>query len=127
MQSLGQYDKAILSDEIAMLAVFMPIVRDAAFAYKDLWNIHKIRKQRNRPNGVSGQPQILYDFPPTADGSYGVAIDPEFAQRIEDGLEPWGKPKIAGLPAPPIPLLRTKLMFPRSRRVPSSTDPSLVL
>jgi hypothetical protein len=78
-----------------MLAVYMPLVREAAIVYKDLWNIHKIRKQPNRPNAVSGQPQILYDFPPTAEGSYGVAIDPEFAKIIEDGLEEWGKFTIA--------------------------------
>ena len=74
-----------------MLAVYMPLVRSAAIAYKDLWNIHKIRRQPNRPNAISGQPQILYDFPPTADSSYGVAIDPEFAKKIEEGLEEWGK------------------------------------
>lgn len=78
-----------------MLVVYMPLVREAAIAYKDLWNIHKIRKQPNRPNAVSGQPQILYDFPPTAEGSYGVAIDPEFTKIIEDGLEEWGKFTIA--------------------------------
>jgi hypothetical protein len=39
-----------------MLAVYMPIVREAAMGYKDLWNIHRIRRQPNRPNAISGQP-----------------------------------------------------------------------
>lgn len=73
-----------------MLAVYMPIVRHAAFEYKDLWNIHKIRKQPNRPNAVSGQPEYLYDDPQTADGSYGIPIDPEYAKKVLDNLEPWG-------------------------------------
>ena len=85
-----------------MLAVFMPIVRESTFAYKDLWNIHKIRKQPKRPNCVTGQPQVLYDFPPTGGGRYGVAIDPEFAKRIEEGLEPWGKPEPLLLSTPQV-------------------------
>ena len=87
-----QYDNRNLADVIAMLAIYMPIVREAAMGYKDLWNIHKIRKQPNRPNAVSGQPQLLYDDPPTGEyGSYGVPIDPEFAKTIEDSMEEWGE------------------------------------
>jgi hypothetical protein len=29
----------------------------------------------------------LYDFPLTGNGSYEVVIDPEFAKKIEEGLE----------------------------------------
>jgi hypothetical protein len=85
LQSTNQFNKDALSDQIAMLAIFMPIVRESAIAYKDLWNIHKIRKQRNRPNSVVGQPQVLYDFPPTAEGSYGVArVAHKRAQAISE-------------------------------------------
>ena len=95
LRSTGQFDKDSVADKIAMLAIYMPIIREAAIAYKDLWNIHTIRKQPNRPNAVSGQPEILYDFPPTGEGSYGVQIDPEFVQQIEAGLEEWGMFKMA--------------------------------
>jgi hypothetical protein len=33
----------------------------------------------------------LYDFLLTGNGSYGVVIDLEFAKKIEEGLEKWGK------------------------------------
>ena len=74
-----------------MLAVYMPIVREASMGYKDLWNIHRIRRQPNRPNPISGQPQVLYDFPPEEVQSYGGPIDPEFALKIEESIEEWGK------------------------------------
>jgi hypothetical protein len=33
----------------------------------------------------------LYDFPLTGNGLYRVVINPEFAKKIEEGLEKWGK------------------------------------
>ena len=42
-----------LSDQIAMLVVYMPIVQDAAHSYAELWNHHQIWKQPNWPNAVT--------------------------------------------------------------------------
>jgi len=74
-----------------MLAVYMRIVREATEEYVELWNIHLIRKQNNRPNSVSGQPEVLYEDPPYGVEKYGVPIDPEFAKKIEDSLPAFGK------------------------------------
>ena len=43
----GQFEKDNLGDRIAMLVVYMPIVRDAVHAYVELWNHRRIRKQPN--------------------------------------------------------------------------------
>jgi hypothetical protein len=91
LSEANQFDKDQPADRIAMLAVYMPLVREATFAYKDLWNIHRIRKQPNRPSAVSGQPEILYNYPPGEVQSYGVPVDPEFAKEIESSLGDWGK------------------------------------
>jgi hypothetical protein len=74
-----------------MQAVYMPIVRQAAYEYMELWNIHKIRKQPNRPNAVVGRPEQLYNDPADGIQSYGVPIDIEFAKNIEESMENWGK------------------------------------
>ena len=73
-----------------MLAVYMPLVRQATEEYVELWNIHFIRSQKNRPNSVAGQPEVLYEDPPDGVKSYGVPIDPEFAKTIQDSMPSWG-------------------------------------
>jgi hypothetical protein len=86
----GQFEKGNLGDRIAMLAVYMPIVRDATHAYVELWNHHRIRKQPNRPNAVSGFPYLLYHYPPSGVGSYEVPISQEYISQLEESLEEWG-------------------------------------
>jgi hypothetical protein len=66
----GQFEEGDLGDRITMLAIYMPIIREAAIAYKDLWNCYKIRKQPNRPNAVTGQPMVLYYYPDPEIRSY---------------------------------------------------------
>lgn len=64
------------ADRIALLAVYMPIIRLAIHQFTDVWNRHKIRKQRKRPWVVPGRPQDLYD------DHEGV---PDFAVPIPNG------------------------------------------
>ena len=73
-----------------MLVVYMPIVRDAAHSYVELWNHHRIRKQPNRPNAVTGQPVLLYHYPPSGVNSYEVSIDCNYLKQLEESLEEWG-------------------------------------
>jgi hypothetical protein len=73
-----------------MLAIYMPIVREAAIAYKNLWNCHKIRKQPNRPNAVTGQPMILYYYPNPKVKSYRQPINKEFISELQVSLQEWG-------------------------------------
>jgi hypothetical protein len=72
-----------------MLAIYMPIIREAAMNYRELWNIHRIRLQPNRPNSVAGQPEVLYEI---HDGvnSYGVPINKAHAQSLQESLGDWG-------------------------------------
>jgi len=69
----------------------MPLVRAATFAYKDLWNLHTIRKQPNRPNAVSGQPYQLYHYPKPEVKSYGRPINQEFVSDLYKSFDGWGK------------------------------------
>jgi hypothetical protein len=73
-----------------MLAIYMPIIREAAIAYKDLWNCHKIRKQPNRPNAVTGQPMVLYHYPDPEVKSYRQPINQDFVSELQASLQAWG-------------------------------------
>ena len=86
----GQFEKGHLGDRIAMLAIYMPIVREAAIAYKDLWNCHKIRKQPNRPNAVIGQPMVLYHYLDPEVKLYGQPINQDFVSELQASLQAWG-------------------------------------
>lgn len=41
----------------------MRMLRKEVRVFVESWNNHKIRKQRNRPNSVSGRPWFLYEHP----------------------------------------------------------------
>jgi hypothetical protein len=86
----GQFEKSHLGDRITMLAIYMPIVREATIAYKDLWNCHKIRKQPNRPNAVTRQPMVLYHYPDPEIKSYGEPINQDFISELQASLQEWG-------------------------------------
>jgi hypothetical protein len=58
----------------------MPILRTEIVNFVRLWNAHRIRKQRNRPNGVFGKPWMLYYHPEPPIEDYGLEIDPEALQ-----------------------------------------------
>jgi hypothetical protein len=70
-----------------MLAVYMPLVREAVHVYVELWNHHNIRKQPNRPNAVTGQLYILYYYPPEGVQSYEVPVDAEYIFQLEQSME----------------------------------------
>lgn len=41
-----------------MLALYMPIIRDKAYGYLNVWNVHPIQKQNNRLTVVDGKPVV---------------------------------------------------------------------
>jgi hypothetical protein len=73
-----------------MLAIYMPLIRDAVHAYVELWNHHNIRKQPNRPNAVTGQPYILYHYPLDGVQSYEVPVNQNWISQLQQGMEEWG-------------------------------------
>ena len=60
----------------------MPIVREEVYKYVELWNVHSIRKQPNRPNAVTGKPRFNYLYPKDGAIHYGRPIDPEISESI---------------------------------------------
>jgi hypothetical protein len=70
-----------------MLAIYMPLVREAVYAYVKLWNHHSIQKQPNRLNAVTSQLYILYYYPLDGVKSYKVFVDLNWISEIEQSIE----------------------------------------
>ncbi|CAF3536771.1 unnamed protein product [Fusarium graminearum] len=71
----GHFSTDCLSDRIAILYLYMPIIRYKLIEFVSIWNAHYIRKQANRPHVNPGQPWNLYFQPEATDAkSYAEAI-----------------------------------------------------
>ncbi|KAE9972207.1 hypothetical protein EG328_005132 [Venturia inaequalis] len=77
MAHTHQYDHDQIVDRIALLALYIPILREEIASFVQVWNNHYIRRQKNRPNMVPGRPFVLYNIPPTGTQNYAVNLDPE--------------------------------------------------
>ena len=60
----GHFDRSNKADSIAFLSLYMPIIRAEVGDFVELWNMHVIRKQPNRPQAVADRPEINYFYPP---------------------------------------------------------------
>ena len=85
----GLYDQSQRSDRIALLAIYMPLLRHEIFGFVRLWNIHTIRKQNNRPNSVTRQPWKLFHYPNSAE-QCGITPNCTFLQTLQDDIKDWG-------------------------------------
>jgi hypothetical protein len=68
----------------------MPIVRKATEEFVEYWNSHKIRKQRDRPNSVSGKPIVLYKYRPGTT-RYGCKVDKVLIAELKNDFNDWGR------------------------------------
>jgi len=66
---------------VAILSVYMPIIRTEIYLYVRLWNMHLIRRQKNRPNAVIGKPNQLYACPKYPAQEHAIPLNRE---RWED-------------------------------------------
>ena len=62
MRGDNSYIKDDLADKIALLAIYMPIIRKEVFEFRATWNSHQIRRQKGN-HIVVGQPWDLYSNP----------------------------------------------------------------
>jgi hypothetical protein len=85
----GQYNGNVPADRIALLAVYMDMIRDEVYSYVDLWNYHKIRRDRTRPNIVTGKPWWLYRHPQHGAENHARAVDQELCDELLSDCEHW--------------------------------------
>jgi hypothetical protein len=89
MQQDGLFDKASLADQIAILALYLPVIRNDLFNFVRLWNSHNIRAQRRRPGVVSGKPYMLYHHPAEGVQDYGLTFNEEKYGTIREQVRNW--------------------------------------
>ena len=59
----GEWNATKVENKIALLAIYMPILRRLIEGFVHTHNVHMIRKQPNRPYSVHGQPRLNYYYP----------------------------------------------------------------
>ena len=91
LQQDGLFNINIKADQIAMFAIYIPILRTEIQSYVRTWNGHRIRKQPNRPNAVAGKPHILYHYPPQLVQNYGLSVDTVRLDMLQNDVREWGK------------------------------------
>src|SRR5271170_8106702 len=90
LSSDGLFDKYKLADQIALLAIYIPIIRREVFKFIKLWNVHRIRRQPKRPNCIYGQPVQLYHWPAEGTRDYGLRPNQEIITALTEDLSDWG-------------------------------------
>lgn len=86
MDEDGVFDKSEQADRIAMLAVYMPLIRYEAQEFQKQWNTHTIRNQRKHsPNSVHGKPWMLYRHSDAME--YAIRPNTRWATSFLDELE----------------------------------------
>ena len=72
----------LLSDRIAFLVIYMPVLRLEIARYIEIWNNYIIRKQPKRPFVVTGKPYINYYFPGKGIKNFGYKPDPQLLEHL---------------------------------------------
>ena len=74
---------------VAILAIYIPILREEVYSYVKIWNSHRIRPQKGRPNIVTGKPYMLYHNPKSPIVDYGSPYNADFLQSLKEEMPSW--------------------------------------
>jgi hypothetical protein len=87
MESTRLWKQGNTADQIALLAVYFPVIRTNIERFINRWNKHKIRHQNNRPNSVRGRVWENY-FTPNPDfvQQWGLPVDTALLSEIEEAV-----------------------------------------
>ncbi|KAJ5742258.1 hypothetical protein N7533_003749 [Penicillium manginii] len=93
LQDQGHF-QATIPDQIALLAVYMPSIKDTCAEFVLTWNSHRIRKQKGRPYSVPGKPWMNYYYPgQDTDGQdikdYQHTLDPAMLSAMRYDVDGW--------------------------------------
>ena len=81
----GSYSRGSLADRIAFAMIYIPIMRTELDQYAELWNIHQIRKQPDRPYLKTGIPCLLFHCPTVKQKGVqsGYDVPPELLDAMD--------------------------------------------
>jgi hypothetical protein len=75
----------------------MPVLRIEITSFVRTWNCHSIRKQKNRPHLIYGKPYMNYNYPPEGITNFGIKIDQDFRQGLQDEIQDWSMLKTSSI------------------------------
>lgn len=87
LQAESLYRQDQLADQVVILFLFMPILRQELNTFVSTHNAHPIRRQNNRSMHVPGAPDELY-----RGEQRGFAVNREVLTALQDTLPEYGKP-----------------------------------
>lgn len=90
MKESGEFTGS-LYDQIALLYVYLPTIRRQIYHFVDLWNVHEIRKQKNKPYLPTGKPVVMYHCPGPEVKLYGENLDYELLDQLHADVSEWGQ------------------------------------
>lgn len=84
----GLFSPDNLADQIAVYAIYGPMIRNEFADFVQLWNGHKIRTQKNRPHVISGIPMDLYRTDKVTNWGVPIEDDSDCGQLLRTMLQP---------------------------------------
>lgn len=96
LRSIGQYTGSF-ADQIALLYVYLPIVRQEVYQYVNLWNSHTIRFQKGRLELPTGKPVVLYFTPPHGIPDYGIVPPSDLLEQMKADVKDYGQSQMVAL------------------------------
>jgi hypothetical protein len=83
------YDKSNLADCIALLAIYMLIIRHETQVFVRLWNVHKIRKQLKRSNAIVDQSNMNYFYLEDHVQNFAITSSFDLLRTMQDDVKEW--------------------------------------
>jgi len=80
-----------IPDQIALLFVYMPLIRDEMHDFVELWHAHSIRSQSKRPSVMPGKLVVLYFTPPDGTLDYGQLAPESTVSELRSEVLAWGQ------------------------------------
>ena len=91
LQKTGLFSADMLADRIALYAIYLPLIRDQILEFVEVWNVHRIRKQRNRPNAVQEKPFHNFFYPDASVRDYRVDCSAKKRADLQLDVQEYGK------------------------------------
>ncbi|KAJ5334479.1 hypothetical protein N7452_006882 [Penicillium brevicompactum] len=83
LHSEGLFSASVVPEQVALFAIYMPILRSHIKSYVQTWNIHNIRKQADHPERAPGKPYMNYHHPPKGVDNFGLSVDAPTVQAMQ--------------------------------------------
>ncbi|CAG8199981.1 unnamed protein product [Penicillium salamii] len=83
LHSEGLFSSTVVPEQVALFAIYMPILRSHIQSYVQTWNMHNIRKQANHPERAPGKPFMNFHHPPKGVENFGLPVDTPTVQAMQ--------------------------------------------